>query len=83
MNESGQNAGTPEQASSLHEVDSCCPAWRGAQRRGTDNECLGAVLWRCGNEWRFGCDTPAVQFCPWCGSQKGKAPNEKLSDARE
>lgn len=80
MNESELNAGTPEKASSLHEADSCCPAWIGAQQRGTDNEMYGPALWRCGEEWRFGCNTPEVRFCPWCGSQKAAA-NVRVSDS--
>lgn len=45
----------------------CCDAFELTKQSGTDNEAYGPLLWVLDGTLRFGCDTPSLNFCPWCG----------------
>lgn len=50
----------------------CCSDMALAFTSGTDNEAYGKLASAYGDDpssIRFGCELPAVKFCPWCGTE--------------
>ena len=54
--------------------DSCCQEFDDAQDIGTDHEGYGSAVSydSAVDEYSIGVDTPAINYCPWCGKEIGK-----------
>ena len=61
----------------------CCKDLATAFSSGTDNEMYGSVAHAYTDDplnIHFGCELPAISFCPWCGTPAKDIPWDKVEE---